>query len=120
MVPDEVEKAEAAGASAAPVESALEKDWREIKQQNEQEKNTYDTEAQFKNTEYPLKFNDDGSLSFFYFDAHEESYGGEIYLFGKVWQPETNQFVSCSLKVHGMERTVFALPKMKNKHCCDW
>ena len=78
MVPDEVQKAEVAGASAAPDESALEKDWREIKQQNEQEKNTYDTEAQFKNTEYPLKFNDDGTLSFFYFDAHEESYGGEI------------------------------------------
>ena len=63
---------------------------------------------------YPLKFNDDGSLSFFWFDAHEENYGADIYLFGKVWQPEIKSFVSCSLKVQGMERTVFVYPKVKN------
>lgn len=39
--------------------------------------------------------------------------GADIYLFGKVWQPEVNAFVSCSLKINGMERTIFALPKMK-------
>jgi hypothetical protein len=40
--------------------------------------------------------------------------GSDIYLFGKVWQPEVDAFVSCSLKINGMERTLFALPKMKN------
>lgn len=61
-----------------------------------------------------MKFNEDGSLSFYWFDAHEENYGADLYLFGKVWQPEVNAFVSCALRVQGMERTIFALPKMKN------
>jgi DNA polymerase alpha subunit A len=58
-----------------------------------------------------LEFNKDGSLSFFWFDAHEETYGSDLILFGKVWQPQTKSFVSCSLKVNGMERTVFFYPK---------
>jgi hypothetical protein len=57
---------------AVPEESAIDRDWKEIKMQNEQDRSQYSTDAQFKNTEYPLKFNDDGSLSFFWFDAHEE------------------------------------------------
>lgn len=36
---------------------------------------------------YPLHLNEDKSLSFFWFDAHEENNGRDIYLFGKVWQP---------------------------------
>ena len=66
------------------------------------------------NFDHPVKCNEDGSLSFFWVDAHEENYGADIYLFGKVWQPEMNAFVSCSIIVKGMERTLFALPKMKN------
>lgn len=58
--------------------------------------------------------NADGSLSFYWLDAHEENYGADIFLFGKIWQPEVNQFVSCAIQVKGMERTLFALPKMKN------
>lgn len=34
-------------------------------------------------------------------------------MFGKVWQPEINSFVSCSILVKGMERTLYALPKIK-------
>ena len=64
--------------------------------------------------EYPLATNNDGSLSFYWFDAHEENYGADLFLFGKVWQPEVNSFVSCSIQIKGMERTIFALPKMKN------
>ncbi len=63
----------------------------------------------------PLPLNPDGSLGFFWIDAHEEQYGNEIYIFGKVWQPETNSFVSCTLQVAGMERTCYALPKIKGK-----
>lgn len=40
-----------------------------------------------QNFDHPLHFNKDGSLSFFWIDAHEENHGSEIYLFGKVWQP---------------------------------
>ena len=42
-------------------------------------------------------------------------YGGDIFLFGKVWQPESRSYVSCSLKINGMERTMYALPKVKGK-----
>ena len=63
----------------------------------------------------PLHFNKDGTLSFYWFDAHEENNGQDLYIFGKVWQPEINQFVSCSLKVNGMQREIYALPKLKGK-----
>ena len=53
-------------------------------------------------------------MSFYWFDAHEENYGADIFLFGKVWQPEINSFVSCSIRVNGMERIVYALPKIKS------
>lgn len=43
------------------------------------------TSNQFKSNDYPLKLNPDGSLSFYWFDAHEEAMGSDIYLFGKVW-----------------------------------
>ena len=35
----------------------------------------------------PLPLNPDGTLSFFWIDAHEEAQGAEIYLFGKIFQP---------------------------------
>jgi DNA polymerase alpha subunit A len=55
--------------------------------------------------------NEDGSLSFYWIDAHEENAGADLYLFGKIFQPETNSYVSCSLKINGMNRTLFFLPK---------
>lgn len=74
-----------------------------------------DAVSTINNQDLPLAFNQDGSLSFFWFDAHEENTGADIFLFGKVYQPETKDFVSCALKVNGMKRIVFALPKSKNK-----
>jgi DNA polymerase alpha subunit A len=67
------------------------------------------------NFEHPIPYNPDGSISFYWFDAHEENFGSEIYLFGKVYQPETKSFVSCTLKINGMQRILYALPKLKNK-----
>lgn len=68
-------------------ESAIEKEWRQIKEQNEQDKaaQVNDNNLPITNFDHPLKLNDDGSLSFYWFDAHEENFGNEIYLFGKVW-----------------------------------
>jgi DNA polymerase alpha subunit A len=59
----------------------------------------------------PLPLNPDGSLNFFWIDAHEE--GSDIFIFGKVWQPQINAYVSCTLQVMGMERTIYVLPKIK-------
>jgi len=63
--------------------------------------------------EYPLPLNADGTLSFYWFDAHEENNGTDLYLFGKVYQPELKQHVSCALKINGMQREIYALPKIK-------
>lgn len=60
-----------------------------------------------------LPVNDDGSLSFYWIDAHEENQGADIYLFGKIYNKEKNQFFSCSLHVKGMQRTFYVLPKKK-------
>lgn len=63
----------------------------------------------------PLPLNDDGTLSFFYIDAHEEQNGHEIYLFGKVYHKQMQSYVSCTILVHGLERTLYFLPKIKGK-----
>lgn len=74
-----------------------------------------DNNTALKSFEHPLPLNPDGTLSFFWIDAHEENHGADLYLFGKVFQPETKSYVSCSLKINGMNRTIFALPKVKGK-----
>ena len=80
-------------------ESAIEKEWKEIKIQNEQDRSMLmDARNQPMSTaDQPLPLNADGSLSFYWLDAHEENYGADIFLFGKIWQPEVNQFVSCAI-----------------------
>jgi DNA polymerase alpha subunit A len=60
-----------------------------------------------------LPLNEDGSLSFYWIDAHEENHGTDLYLFGKIYQPEVKSFVSCALRVNGMERNLFFLPKIR-------
>lgn len=35
--------------------------------------------------EYPLPLNADGSLSFYWIDAHEENNGTDLYIFGKIF-----------------------------------
>ena len=83
-------------------ETEMDKEWRQIQQnmqQNAEDQRKSGTDFNQTHQQYPLKYNDDGNLSFYWFDAHEENYGADVYLFGKVWQPEIKQFVSCSLKV---------------------
>lgn len=60
--------------------------------------------------------NENGTLSFYWIDAHEENNGADLYIFGKIYQPEVRQYVSCSIKVNGMQREVYALPKMGDKN----
>jgi len=76
---------------------------------------TTDANQTLNSMDLPLPVNSDGTLNFFWIDAHEEQFGTDFYLFGKVWQPQLNQYVSCSLKVEGMERTMYAIPKVKGK-----
>jgi len=47
-----------------------------------------DHTATIQQLDHPLPLNPDGSLSFYWFDAHEENNGADLYIFGKVYQPE--------------------------------
>jgi hypothetical protein len=44
-----------------------------------------DHTATIQQLDYPLPLNPDGSLSFYWFDAHEENNGADLYIFGKVY-----------------------------------
>lgn len=35
--------------------------------------------------EFPLPLNEDGTLSFYWIDAHEENNGTDLYIFGKIY-----------------------------------
>lgn len=55
---------------------------------------------------------EDGSVPFYFLDAHEEAYGqlqGTVFLFGKV--PQGNSYVSCCVMVNEMQRSLFVIPK---------
>ncbi|WFC99288.1 DNA-directed DNA polymerase [Malassezia yamatoensis] len=65
-------------------------------------------------------FQDDRSVHFFWFDHYEIQ--GTIHLFGKVWDKTSQQYVSCSVSVGGIERCVFLQPRNKmlvNGHPSD-
>jgi len=70
--------------------SNIEEDWRRLKQQNSElnsEIRTVDATQALNSQDLPLAMNPDGTLSFFWTDAHEEQFGTDFFLFGKVWQP---------------------------------
>jgi hypothetical protein len=56
----------------------------------------------------------DGSLNFFWIDAHEDTFNapGSVFLFGKV-KGATGGFTSCCATLKGVERNVFILPRKR-------
>lgn len=69
-------------------ESAIEKEWKKIREQSLIDKQQVSNQqVPFQSFDHQLQYNEDGTLSFYWFDAHEENYGADIYLFGKVYQP---------------------------------
>lgn len=90
--------------------AAVNNEWEQIKQEN---RNAQVSSSSSMATDIKVPYEQDGSVQFFFVDAHEEntSSGPVLMLFGKVWSPEVNQFVSCSLQVKGMQRVFYVLPK---------
>lgn len=75
-------------------EATIEEEWEKLKIQNQLlngggalETAKLEVQASLSGSDLPLPLNPDGSLNFFYVDAHEEPNGSDVYLFGKVWQP---------------------------------
>lgn len=50
---------------------------------------------------------------FFYWDAYEDIFKqpGVVYLFGKVFVPSADTYVSCCVIMKEIERTIFLLPR---------
>lgn len=64
----------------------------------------------------PLPSNQDGSLQFYWYDAHEESSSKndtepKVVLFGKI--QEKDKFSSISVVIKNLQRTIFLFPKLK-------
>ncbi|KAK3989473.1 putative DNA polymerase alpha catalytic subunit [Cladorrhinum sp. PSN332] len=62
--------------------------------------------------DYTDALEEDGSLNMFWTDYTEVS--GNLYLFGKVLNKKTKHYVSCFVKVNGIQRNLFFLPR-KNR-----
>lgn len=92
------------------------KEWRNVKQANaDKNRNFGNTRIEESKASNVLPTDQDGKLSFFWTDAHEENFGAEIYLFGKVYVPATRNYQSCCVIVKGMQRELYALPKFALK-----
>ncbi|KAI8093308.1 DNA polymerase family B-domain-containing protein [Halteromyces radiatus] len=54
---------------------------------------------------------DDKSLHFWWYDAYEHRDKGSVYLFGKVLNKSSNNYISCCVAIHNIERNIFILPR---------
>lgn len=80
-------------------------DWRKIKSRNSEINRNFATaneNAARMGNNHPIPIGKDGKLNFFWTDAHEENHGADIYLFGKVFVPQSKSYQSCCIIVKGM------------------
>jgi len=87
---------QAAQQPAAPVEAKKEEEVPQYyqrpaqpdpKSKEDEWKYARETSTMPGNEQIKVPFNEDGTLSFFWIDAHEENFGADLYLFGKVFSP---------------------------------
>ncbi|KAI8333396.1 hypothetical protein BC941DRAFT_358178 [Chlamydoabsidia padenii] len=68
------------------------------------------TEVKEESTSMDL-LESDGTLNFWWYDAYEHREKGSVYLFGKILNKGSKNYISCCLAVHNIERNVFILPR---------
>jgi DNA polymerase alpha subunit A len=56
---------------------------------------------------------EDGSLNMYWIDAFEKN--GSVFLFGKVYHKEAQNYVSCCVNIKGIDRNLFILPRVYKK-----
>jgi len=79
---------ESAQKQSEPKHSSIEDDWQKLKIQNQlmdTQQAKQEAQSSLQQQDLPLPVNENGTLNFFWIDAHEEAQGAEIYLFGKIW-----------------------------------
>eukprot|EP01084_Bolivina_argentea_P056160 102822_1 len=81
--------------------------------ETETEMETFDNRNNYDNYPQPKP----GYIDFFWFDAYEDPIEEptQIYLFGKTLSNKTNQWESISIRIKNIERTLYILPRLKNK-----
>jgi len=64
-------------------------------------------------SKYDLPIEKDNSIKIFWYDAIEESFNNKpnVIFFGKINEPQSNSFLSISVIIKNIYRTVFILPK---------
>ncbi|XP_073983842.1 DNA polymerase alpha catalytic subunit isoform X2 [Rhodnius prolixus] len=64
------------------------------------------------------KENGEEVLRFYYWDANEEMYTqpGTVFLFGKLWVPSVETYVSCCVIVKNIDRQIYLLPKERKEN----
>ena len=73
------------------------------------------TNLSFNKTKYRLPLEKDNSIKMFWYDAIEESFYNKpnVIFFGKIYEPQSKSFLSISVIIKNIYRTVFILPKPK-------
>ena len=71
------------------------------------------TYVSFNKNKYKLPIEKNNSIKIFWYDAIEESFNNKpnVIFFGKIYEPQSNSFLSISIIIKDIYRTVFILPK---------
>ena len=74
--------------------------------------NTY-SYISFNKTKYKLPVEKDNTIKIFWYDAIEEMFNNKpnVIFFGKIYEPNSKSFLSISIIIKDIYRTVFILPK---------
>ena len=81
--------------------------------ENSDTKDNNYTYVSFNKTKYKLPIEKDNSIKIFWYDAIEESFNNKpnVIIFGKIYEPQSSSFLSISIIIKDIYRTVFILPK---------
>ena len=84
-----------------------------INLENTDSKDNNYTYISFNKTKNKLPIEKDNSIKIFWYDAIEESFNNKpnVIFFGKIYEPQSNSFLSISIIIKDIYRTVFILPK---------
>ena len=71
------------------------------------------TYVSFNKAKYKLPIDEDNSIKIFWYDAIEESFNNKpnVIFFGKIYESQSKSFLSISIIIKDIYRTVFILPK---------
>ena len=81
--------------------------------ENSESKDNNYTYMSFNKSKYRLPIEKDNSIRMFWYDAIEESFNNKpnVIFFGQIYEPQSKSYLSISVIIKDIYRTVFILPK---------